>query len=187
MRLGASLIAAMLLLTSPVAGDVTASSEAGFVSRNTAQVAAPPESVWNALIVPSGWWNGQHTYSGDAANLSLVPEAGGCFCEKIPGAARGGAVRQSGSIEHMRVIYADPAKVLRLTCGLGPLQSEAVNGTLTITLKPVDGGTQVVFEYLVGGYMRHKPGEIGPLVDKVLGEQLDRLAAELGRAGRPPR
>ena len=82
----------------------------------------------------------------------------------------------------MHVIYAAPSRVLRMTGGLGPLQSEAVSGTLTITLKPVDGGTRVLWEYVVGGYMRQKIPELAPLVDKVLAEQLTRLEAKLGAA-----
>jgi len=187
MRFAGALVAATVLLASPLAGEVTASSEAGFVSRNTAQVPASAQSAWDALVAPSGWWNSEHTYSGDAANLSLTPEAGECFCERLPVAKGGSAGQRPGSVEHMRVIHADPGKMLRLSGGLGPLQSEAVTGTLTITLKPADGGTQIVFEYVVGGHMRYKTAEIGPLVDKVLGEQLDRLAVRLGRAGLSPR
>ena len=78
------------------------------------------------------------------------------------------------------MLYAAPARGLRMSGGLGPLQSEAVEGTLTITLKPVDGGTRILWEYVVGGYMRQKVPELAPLVDKVLLEQLTRLAAKLG-------
>ena len=63
---------------------------------------------------------------------------------------------------------------------LGPLQSEGVTGTLSIGLKPVGGGTQITFEYVVGGYMRYDTDEIAPAVDGVIGQQLDRLAALLG-------
>lgn len=186
MRLGHWAAAGILVVASPVAGEVTASSEAGFVSRNTAHVPASRQSVWDALIAPSQWWSGVHTYSGQAANMSLKAEAGGCFCEQIP-AAPGAVDAGRGTVEHMRVIHADPGRMLRLSGGLGPLQSEGVAGTLTVTLKPVNGQTEIVFEYVVGGYMRYKPAEIAPLVDKVLGEQLDRLAATQGRAGLSPR
>ena len=83
----------------------------------------------------------------------------------------------------MHVIYSDPGKVLRMAGSLGPLQSEALNGTLTVTLKPVEGGTRILFEYVVGGYMRFKTDEIAPAVDGVLQGQLDSLAAYLGPLG----
>jgi hypothetical protein len=67
-----------------------------------------------------------------------------------------------------------------MTGALGPLQSEAVQATLTITLKPIDGGTRLTWEYVVGGFMRYKQEQIAPAVDKVIGEQLNRLAEKLG-------
>jgi hypothetical protein len=83
----------------------------------------------------------------------------------------------------MRVVYAEPGKALRMVGSLGPLQSEALTGTLTITLKPAAAGTRLAFEYVVGGYMRYKTDEIAPAVDNVLAEQLGRLAASLGAPG----
>lgn len=180
MRLIASAISVMLLLATPAAAEVTASSEAGFVSRNSVDVRVTPEEAWNTLIAPGGWWNGEHTYSGDPSNMSIDARAGGCFCEKLPRTKDAYTNERAGSIEHMRVIYADPGKVLRLSGGLGPLQSEALNGTLTVTLKPGEGGvTHIVWEYVIGGYMRYKTEEIAAGVDKVMAEQLGRLAAKL--------
>ncbi len=64
--------------------------------------------------------------------------------------------------------------------GLGPLQSEPVQGVLTITLTPSDKGTVIVFEYVVGGYMRFETTEIAKAVDGVIGQQLAGLARLLG-------
>lgn len=172
--------AALTLAATPAAAEVVAQSDAGFVTRAAVVVKADPATTWLALIAPNQWWTDEHTYSGKAANMYIDAQATGCFCEKLPltpDAPQGG---RAGSIEHMHVIYAAPARVLRMSGGLGPLQSEAVEGTLTITLKPVDGGTRVLWEYVVGGYMRQKIPELAPLVDKVLLEQLTRLAAKLG-------
>ena len=80
----------------------------------------------------------------------------------------------------MRVVYADRAKALRMKGALGPLQTEALEGTLTVTLEPQGNGTRIEWEYVVGGYMRFKPEEIAPAVDRVLGDQLASLAARLG-------
>jgi hypothetical protein len=80
----------------------------------------------------------------------------------------------------MRVVLVQPRQVLRLVGGLGPLQSEPVAAVLTMTLKPVPGGTRILWEYVVGGTMRYKLDEIAPAVDKVMAEQLGRLAAQLG-------
>jgi hypothetical protein len=70
-----------------------------------------------------------------------------------------------------------PPKLLRMSGALGPLQGEALVGTLTVVLKPLpDGGTHLTWSYVVGGYMRMKVDEIAPVVDEVLVEQFNRLA-----------
>ena len=175
---------ALTLFAQPAAAEVIASSEAGFVVRETAEVPADPAQTWQALIAPQAWWSKAHTFSGDSANLYLDAQGGGCFCEKLPSkeAAPG---KRGGSVAHMRVVYADPGKALRMVGALGPLQSEALNGTLTISLKPGGAGTRILWEYVVGGYMRYKTDEIAPAVDKVLGEQLAGLAAALGSSTEP--
>ena len=167
------------LTAQPASAEVIASSESGFVTRATAEVPADPAATWAALIAPQNWWNKAHTFSGDPANLYLDAQGGGCFCEKLP-LKEGTPGTRGGSVAHMRVVYADPGKALRMVGSLGPLQSEALTGTLTISLKPDGAGTRIVMEYVVGGYMRYKVEEIAPAVDKVLAEQLAGLSASLG-------
>jgi hypothetical protein len=177
---------AALALAVPAQAEVVQKSEAGFVTRATATVAKPPLEAWLALVAPAKWWNKAHSWSGDAANFYLDPQATGCFCEFLPLPKDAPANARRGSVEHMHVVYADPGKVLRMSGALGPLQSEAMNGTLTVTLKPVEGGTRILFEYVVGGYMRFKTEDIAPAVDGVMAEQLNRLAALLGLLGEAP-
>ena len=169
----------LALLSPPASAEVIASSESGFVTRAAAEVPADPAATWVALIAPQNWWNKAHTFSGDSANLYLDAQGGGCFCEKLP-LKDGAPGTRGGSVAHMRVVYADPGKALRMVGSLGPLQSEALTGTLTISLKPDGAGTRIVMEYVVGGYMRYKVEEIAPAVDKVLAEQLAGLSASLG-------
>jgi len=164
--------AAIAGVASPVAAEVTASSDAGFASHNEVLVAAEPQVAWEALVRPGSWWNGEHTYSGDSDNMRIEATPGGCFCEVIPAS--------SGEIEHMRVLYVVPGSTLRMSGGLGPLQSEAVTGVLTITLKPEGEMTRISWDYVVGGYMRTPMAQIAPIVDEVVGEQLLRLATRLG-------
>ena len=156
----------------PAAAEVTASSDRGFVSHNEAVVAATPQATWDAMLRPADWWNGDHTYSGDAANMTITPRAGGCFCETVPGTG--------GEIEHMRVVYLAPGSTLRMTGGLGPLQADAVTGVLTMTLAPDGELTRITWDYVVGGYTRMPLAELAPLVDQVVGEQLLRLATRFG-------
>jgi hypothetical protein len=170
-----------LFLAMPAQAEIVARGDDSFVVRHVAEVTVSPDVVWKALIEPSGWWDGQNSFSGDAANFSLEPRAGGCFCEALPGEGEKGFLHPRGSVEHMRVVLIEENKALRMVGALGPLQSEPVQAVLTITLKPIDGGTRISGEYVVGGYMRFKVDQIAPAVDKVIVTQLDRLADKLGR------
>ena len=184
MRLNATLlalpIAAALLGAAPAHAEVIAKSDAGFVVRETVEVTSDIWASWAALIAPAKWWNPEHTWSGKADTLYIDSQATGCFCELMPvpdGAPEG---TRRGSVEHLRIIQSSPGKVLRMKGALGPLQSEAVEGVLTITLKTTPKGTRLLWEYVVGGYMRMKPETMAPAVDAMLGEQAGRLGKLLG-------
>lgn len=179
----ALLIATTVFLAAPAVGEVVETTADRFVTRATASVAAPPLATWLALTKPGDWWNSEHSWSGDAKNMTLTPQGGGCFCERIPVGDSGNASAMEGSARHAEVLQAFPMQVLRMSGALGPLQGEPVNGILTITLKDVPGGTRILWEYNVGGPMRYKIAEIAPVVDAVMTEQLKRLQAQLGALG----
>jgi len=165
--------AAVMAAASPAAAAVKSATVAGFELETKVLVRATPEEAYAMLGRVGEWWNPDHSYSGNAANLTLRPQAGGCFCERMPGGR--------GSIEHMRVVQARPGKLLRLQGGLGPLQGEAVAGSLTWSLAAVEGGTEITQSYIVGGYIRGGAEWLAPLVDAVLVEQLKRFQARLDR------
>lgn len=172
------LVAATLAATSPPAiAEVKATSDTGFNVVHIASVKATPDEIWKRLLAPKDWWNKAHSWSGSSAGFYIDAQANGCFCELFQETGADGKLKTTGSVEHMRVIFAQPGKVLRMQGALGPLQSEAVIGTLTVAMEPAkDGGlTKVSFSYVVGGYMRHKVSEIAPAVDKVLAEQFRNL------------
>ena len=172
--------ALMLSLAAPAAAEVVQTSADHFVTRDTVTVKAAPKAAWLALISPAEWWDDTHTWSGKAANMSIVPQGGGCFCERIPEKDSTASVGLAGSAQHMTVLMAEPMKVLRMRGGFGPLQGEPATGVLTVTLKEVPGGTRILWEYNVGGPMRYKIAEIAPAVCGVMSEQLKRLQAHLG-------
>jgi hypothetical protein len=163
---------ALVLVAAPVAAEVKSVTPAGFESENQIVVPVTPTEAWDAIGRISDWWNPAHTHSGLAGNLELRPEVGGCFCEALEG---------GGTVEHLRVVYADPGLMLRLQGGLGPLQSEAVAGTLTWRLEPVEDGTRITQTYVVGGFIRAGTEAYAAPVDRVIAEQLSRLAAHLAR------
>jgi uncharacterized protein YndB with AHSA1/START domain len=161
-------LVALVALPAAAHAEVLAVAPEGFQLRLERTLAAPPDAAWATLLAVGRWWNGDHTYSGKGANMAIEPRAGGCFCERYDG----------GEIEHMRVAYVSPAtKQLVMIGGLGPLLWQGASGSLAITLKAAEGGTLVKWEYRVSGFEPKGWEATAPLVDKVLGEQLDRLAA----------
>ena len=173
------------LSAAPAAAEVVSAGDGHFVTRAEAVVETDPKATWLALISPARWWADEQTWSADAANLTLMPQAGGCFCETIPEVADTDRITLEGSVEHMRVIQAYPERALRMAGALGPLQSEPVTGILTIALSEADGGTRIVWEYNVGGAMRYQTRDIAKAIDGVMTLQLGRLARQLGMVEGP--
>jgi uncharacterized protein YndB with AHSA1/START domain len=157
-------VAAALLC--PARAEVNDAAPNGFAITQVVHVAAPPEAVYAALIVPSSWWSARHTFSGSAANLTLDPKAGGCWCEKLGDGA---------SVQHMTAVFVLPNKKLVLRGALGPLQGLGVDGAMTIDLKPEDGGTELHLAYNVGGFLADGLESWAKPVDGVLAEQFGRL------------
>ena len=137
----------------------------GFFLTYSGPVAASTAKAYADVTQVQRWWSSEHTYSGKAANLSIKPEAGGCFCEHW----------QDGSVEHGRVIMALPGKLLRLETSLGPLQEFALTGVLSFWIKSEDSATTLTVEYRVNGSSGSGLDELAPNVDEVLGAQVDRL------------
>lgn len=165
------LAAALIAGATPAAAEVTKSEAAGFVSTHKLIIAAPPEKVWDTIAKPSLWWSKDHSYTGDAANLSIDPRPGGCWCEKMPG----------GAIEHARTLYADRGKVFRFSGAFGPLQSGAVTATMTFALKAEGQGTALTVTYVAGGYHPNGIQSFAAIVDQVLGAQMPGLKAAAER------
>ena len=171
---------ALSVLAQPLSAEIIEQDGQHFVSRNSAEVAATPDAIWLLLIDPKEWWSDSHTWSGDADNLSLTPQGGGCFCETLMGKDPETGAALSGSAQHMSVLLAQPGKALRMRGALGPLQSEPADGVLTISLEPAGDRTRITFEYVVAGKVRYPMEQIAKAVDGVMKEQLDGLVAAAG-------
>jgi uncharacterized protein YndB with AHSA1/START domain len=153
-------------LAGPAVAEVVSTGPNGFEVRETVHVAAASGKAYAALLQPARWWNSDHTYSRSAANLTLDARAGGCWCETLP---------EGGSVEHLRVVYVAPGKVLRMRGALGPLQGMGVDGAMTWSVKASADGTDISFSYVVGGYAKDGFDALSKGVDQVLSEQLERL------------
>ena len=164
-----ALVIPALLATAPASAEVVKVEGSTFVVEHKLTVAAAPDVLWRVLSAPSRWWSKAHSWSGDAANLSMAMRPGGCFCEALP---------DGGGAEHARVIHVAPNRLLRLSGALGPLQQGAVTGTLSFEMTGEGQGTALVVRYVVSGYTGMDGATLAPLVDGVIGEQ----AAGLKRA-----
>ena len=160
------LAAAAFLVPTAAGAAVQETRDGAFSNQSVVLVERDPVSAYRALVRIPAWWDPAHTWSGSAKSLSLVPKAGGCFCERLA---------DGGSVEHARVVFAQPGKVLRLDGALGPLQDMAVTGVLTFTLAPDGSGTRITMTYRVSGALTMDAAKLAPLVDQVMTGQLERL------------
>ena len=169
---------AFTLAAASARAEVASVAPTGFEVRYRTAVKAPAPKVWEALLAVGSWWSPQHTWSGDAGNLSIDARAGGCFCEKLP----------DGGVQHMTVVFVDRGKVLRLAGAIGPLQAAGLAGSMTWEIKPAPGGAALELAYAVGGYMPGGFDKLAPIADRMLGEQFERLKRliETGSAAPTP-
>ncbi len=160
------LFTTMMLLPVTLLADVQTAAEQNMSVQATVTVKATPEAAWEHLLKIGTWWSGDHTWSGDAKNLTLNAVPGGGFDESLPG---------NGFVRHMQVIYSAPGKKLRMTGLLGPLQEHALQGTMTISLKSEGDKTTILTTYNVAGHFPGGLEKLAPLVDQVITEQFTRL------------
>jgi len=159
-----------LALSSPATAEVVSASPNGFEVRESVGVEQPSERAFTAFGSIGSWWSAEHSYSGNASNLSLDLQPGGCFCERLP---------NGGGVQHMHVTYVDPGKRIVLTGSLGPLLFLSTTGVMDVKFEPLAGGTQITLDYRAAGFFNGGADKAAPAVDSVLGEQLTRLKAYL--------
>ncbi|MEM7081633.1 MAG: hypothetical protein AAF465_02785 [Pseudomonadota bacterium] len=161
---------AMLAICGPgvVQAEVVTSSDTHYVLKHEGKSTLEPQALWRKLIKPATWWHPDHTYSGDATNLSLAAIAGGEWREDWAG----------GSVLHGKVVLALRHKTLRLEAPFGPLQELGAYVIWTITLTPNDGGSNVVFEERAVAPMGSALDSLAPVVDGVKAEAMSRLVNE---------
>lgn len=160
-------LAAAVQLLSVANAEVVSQSATGAAVRHEVSIALKPEEAFGRFVNVSSWWSAEHSFSGDARNISISLLPDGCWCEKMP---------DGGFVRHMVPILVEPNKRLVFQGQLGPLMFMGVSGSMTVEFTPENEGTHVKLTYVVGGYDPHEFKKIGPLVDKVLGDQLAGFA-----------
>jgi len=154
------------LVASPATAEVLGASDHGFEVQHVVNLVITQPKAFAAFGQVGQWWNKEHTYSGDAARLSLQLRPGGCFCEMF---------EDGGGIEHMRVTYVQPGERVVLTGSLGPLLYQATTGVMDVKVERIAGGSRVTMNYRVAGFAKGNGVELAPQVDQVLGEQMKRF------------
>lgn len=162
------MLLAALLAAAPASAEVVGSDTHALAVRHRLQLVVPPGEALAAFARIGGWWSKDHTYSGDAANLSLDARPGGCFCERFPG---------GGGIEHMRVVEVKPGETFVLTGALGPLLAQAVSGVMIVAAERIAGGSRVTIDYRATGFVNADAAKFAPMVDAMLAEQVKRYRA----------
>ncbi|MDQ8028332.1 MAG: hypothetical protein REJ23_06370 [Brevundimonas sp.] len=164
--------AVVLMLATPAAAEVVERGPDHFVLRYEADLRTSREGVQTAIGEIGRWWDGSHTYSGDAGNLSLQFEPGGCLCEAMPDGTR---------FEHGRLVEIAETGVV-LDAPLGPLKGRATVAQLGFGWVGTDREWSLIMTYVVRG-----PG-VGAWadgVDSVMGGQFNRLTRYI-EAGETP-
>lgn len=181
MDMRAMVIAALAsaLAAAPASAEVKQSAPDGFAVAFTRTLDVPPAKAYAAIAAVERWWSGEHTYSGDARNLSLGGSAGDCFCERWKD-----ATGRESSVRHGVVLMALPAQAFRIEGALGPLQGLGVNAVLSIGTRADGTGTLLTMAYKVNGSAASGLDTLAPAVDAVLQAQFTRLG-NFAATGKP--
>ncbi|MEO1656761.1 MAG: hypothetical protein AAFR65_03495 [Pseudomonadota bacterium] len=164
-----SCLAALSLLVSQGSAEVLSSNEAGFTLSHQASSSLAPEELWDRLMAPSTWWADDHTYSGDASNISDLGEAGSAWREDW----------ETGSVVHGRVLLVKGGEELVLSAPFGPLLYTGAECIWAIKLSPgEDGGTLITSSHTVVGGEGTGIKDLAPAVDFVMGAGIASLAGE---------
>jgi len=170
------LIVVSLLAAAPASAEVISAGPNGFEVQQVVNLVVPQPSAYAAFGQVGQWWNKEHTYSGDAARMSLQLRPGGCFCEPLDG---------GGGVEHMRVTYLKPGEQIVMTGSLGPLLYQATAGVMDVRFERIAGGTKVTMNYRAAGFAKSDADKMAPLVDQVLAEQMKRYRTYAAKAPKP--
>lgn len=165
--------ACLAMAAAPASAEVVERDADHFVLRYKVGLETTPEDVYAAIGEVGQWWNGAHTYSGKASNLTLPLEVGACFCEALP---------DGTTFEHGRVLETDPNLGTLLDAPLGPLKGKATWARLSIGWSGADAGWDVVMTYVVRG---PGVGVLADAVDAVMADQYGRFI-HFVEYGEPP-
>lgn len=170
--LGLAVMAA--LSATPATAGVVSASPNGFHVRVSEPLVAKKSDAFELMRQPALWWDGDHSYSGDATNFRLDLTPGGCFCEHLPG---------GGFVEHMRVLSFTPGEEIVLEGMLGPLRTAPATGVMTLKLEDVGANARITLDFKVVGFPDGDGATWAPIVDGVVAQQMKRLRTRAASGG----
>ncbi|MBW8303021.1 MAG: hypothetical protein K0M78_03580 [Brevundimonas sp.] len=150
-----SLIAALVLALSaaPAAAEVVVRTADSFILRYEMAAEIDPADIPGALENVGRWWDGAHTFSGDAANITIDLSPGGCWCERLA---------DGTAFDHGRTVSMSEEQIV-FDAPFGPLRGKAAKAVLTMTWPSPHGVRSQTWEMVVEG-----PG-LGAMADAVDG------------------
>lgn len=163
---------AALAVAAPASAEVVSRAADGFVLRFAVGVETTAEDVATSVAAVPAWWDAAHTYTGDASNLSLAFDPGGCWCETMA---------DGTEFRHAEVVSIAPDRVV-MNAPLGPLNGKATKAELTFSSAPENGGRLVTMEFVVEG---PGLGAFADPVDGVMDGAFDRFVHHI-EYGEPP-
>lgn len=159
-----SLVCCLLLVCQGANGDVSKVYAQGFDLHIEIEVKSG--TAWQKFLQVQNWWDLNHSWFGPDSIFNLDSIAGGCLCER----------KRKQSVQHMKVIYVDPGREMRLGGALGPLQTMALRGLLTMRFTPLENGkTRIEQIYKIRGVTEQGFDNLSKIVDKVQTDQMQRL------------
>lgn len=159
-------LAVAVVTASPAAAEIISRSENAFTLRFEGETRLGPDGVADAFSQVQQWWDPAHSYTGEAANLSLDLVPGGCWCEAMPDGSR---------FDHGRVEAVALGEV-RLHAPFGPLRTMATRAELVVTYALVDGVVRPSWTFIVEG---RGVGALAEPVDGVIGGGFARWIAHM--------
>ena len=153
---------ALLLAAMPASAEVIARTADSFTLRFERRTEAPPAVIATLMGRPYAWWDGAHSYSGDAANLSVDMQVGGCWCEKLP----------DGSAFHHGTVLAIEEDRLVFDAPFGPMHGKTTRADLVVAWSGPEGGRTLVWTLTVEGAGL---GAFADPVDGVMGAAFARF------------
>jgi len=156
----------ILLSTVMVNAEVVDKAANGFHIKIEAEVNATREATYQQFLRIGQWWDGEHSWFGDASAFSIEPRAGGCFCE----------IKDGNSVMHMQVSFVKPGHEVRMLGGLGPLQMLGLHGAMSFSFESIKGRkTRIIHEYRVTGYAQGGLESLADVVNSAQAHQVKRL------------